>query len=83
DARLCGADLRNARLGGASLTRTSFKGADLRNAYLRVAKFDHVDLSGADLRGVRGLTREQIDNAICDADTRLPDDLSTETTDGA
>ncbi|MCH8113590.1 MAG: pentapeptide repeat-containing protein, partial [Proteobacteria bacterium] len=60
-----------------------FKGADLRGAYLRVAKFDHADLSGADLRGARGLVRQQIENAICNADTRLPDDLIPEAVDGA
>ena len=59
------------------------RGADLRGAYLRVAKFDRADLSGADLRGARGLVQEQIDNAICDADTRLPDDLIPEAEDGA
>jgi hypothetical protein len=47
-----------------------------------VAKFHLTDLSGADLRGVVGLTREQIDNSLCDADTRLPYDLVKESEDG-
>ena len=72
-----------AQMGGSFLTRTSFRGADLRGAYLRVAEFERADLSGADLRGAVGLTRAQIDNAICDADTRLPDDLITESNHGA
>ena len=82
NTRLCGADLRGARMGGAFLKYTSFKGTDLRGAYLRVARFHRTDLSGADLRGVEGLTRQQIDDAIRDADTRLPLDLITEHEDG-
>jgi uncharacterized protein YjbI with pentapeptide repeats len=70
-------------MGGAFFTDTSFAGADLRGAYLRAAKFDRADLSGADLRDVQGLTREQLDNAICDSRTRLPDDLNTVSDDGA
>ncbi len=69
-------------MGGAFFTRTDFRGADLRGAYFRVAKFKHVELSGADLRGAQGLTRGQIDNAVCDADTRLPDDVIEEPDNG-
>ncbi len=69
-------------MGGAFFTRTDFRGADLRGAYFRVAKFKRVDLSGADLRGAQGLTRAQIDNAVCDGDTRLPDDVTGEPNDG-
>jgi uncharacterized protein YjbI with pentapeptide repeats len=70
-------------MGGATFIRTSFRGADLRGAYLRVAKFELPDFSGADLRGVQGLTPGQIDNAICDADTRLPEDWIKASKDGA
>jgi uncharacterized protein YjbI with pentapeptide repeats len=69
-------------MGGAFFTQTDFRGADLRGAYFRVAKFKRVDLSGADLRGAQGLTRVQIDNAVCDADTRLPDNVMGEPDDG-
>jgi hypothetical protein len=48
-----------------------------------VAKFERPDLSGADLRGVRGLTPDQTDDAICDADTRLPEDWIKDSEDGA
>ena len=51
------------------------RGADLRGAYVRVAGFERADLAGADLRDTEGLTQAQIDVAICDADTRLPDGL--------
>ena len=52
-------------------------------AYLRVAQFELPDLSGADLRGVQGLTPGQIDIAIRDADTRLPDVWIKASKDGA
>ena len=69
-------------MGGAILKHTSFSGADLRGAYLRVAAFHRVDLSGADLRDVEGLTIEQINHTIRDAQTRLPHDLIPEQEDG-
>ncbi len=54
-----------AKLDGAKLMRASFKGAVL----------DGVDLRGADLTGAKGLTREQLQSAIVDETTVLPDDL--------
>jgi uncharacterized protein YjbI with pentapeptide repeats len=51
------------------------RGADLRGAYLRVARLDGADLSAADLRGVAGLTQRQVDAAICDRQTKLPDGI--------
>ncbi len=82
DTRLHGADLRDARMGGAILKHASFNGADLRGAYLRVARFHRTDLSGADLRDVEGLTSEQIDHTIRDAQTRLPQGSIAEQEDG-
>ncbi len=73
--KLDGTDLRHARLGGAFFTGALLRGADLRGAYVRVAHFDRADLAGADLRETVGLTQAQIDVAICDADTKLPDGL--------
>ena len=69
-------------MGGAILKRASLKEANLRGAYLRVAKFDRTDLRGADLRGAEGLTGKQIDDAILDADTRLPPGVTTEPENG-
>jgi len=34
------------------------------------------NLAGADLRGVKNLTREQVDGATCDPDTKSRDDLT-------
>ncbi len=69
-------------MGGAILKRTELNGADLRGAYLRVARFRRTDLSGADLRDVEGLTIEQINHTIRDAQTRLPLDSIAEQEDG-
>jgi uncharacterized protein YjbI with pentapeptide repeats len=68
-----GADLRKARLGAAFLGKTSLRGADLRGAYVRLARFESTDLSGADLRDVEGLTQMQVDAAVCDRQTTLPE----------
>ncbi len=59
------ADLSNASLADARLF-----GADLRNA-----DFIGAELRGADLRNAKGLTREQLDSACGDADTKLPEYL--------
>ena len=64
-ATLFGADLREAILSGAILS-----GADLNGAILRRA-----NLRGANLSWAMNLTQEQIDSAITDKDTKLPDDL--------
>ena len=77
-----GADLRKARLGGAFLGKASLRGANLRGAYLRVARLDGTDLSGADLRGVEGLTQMQVNAAVCDRQTTLPEGFHSRAHDG-
>lgn len=69
DADLSGADLNGAALQGASLVDTNLRGAVLQNANLTGA-----DLSGADLSGAI-LTDQQLNTALGDSDTRLPDSL--------
>ena len=64
-----------ARLGSAFLVGASLRGADLRGAYLRLAKLDGADLSDANLEEVEGLTRDQLNQALCNSRTRLPVDL--------
>jgi uncharacterized protein YjbI with pentapeptide repeats len=81
-ARLDAADLGKARLGGAFLGTASLRAADLRGAYLRIARFEGANLSGADLRSVEGLTRDQIDAAILDGETKLSDSLARDIHDG-
>lgn len=69
-AILVGAELSYARLCGADLRDADLRKANLRGAGLRGAK-----LKGADLRGARNLTQEQIEEAIGDNRTLLPDHL--------
>lgn len=69
EARLRKANLREARLMGASLF-----GATLEGANLTGARLDGTDLRGADLRQSEGLTQEQLNGAIGDENTILPDE---------
>jgi len=64
-ADLRGADLRGAKLQGAKLQGAKLQGADLRGA----------DLRGADLRGALNLTQAQIEDALGNKDTKLPEGL--------
>lgn len=72
------ADLRRTRLDEADLSDADLASADLRGARLpladlRDARLDGALLEGADLRFVQNLTREQIDSAVTDATTLLPE----------
>lgn len=80
EADLSGADLSEADLSGAELLDTHLQGANLYNANLSGADLNEADLfeanlSGADLRGAMHLIKEQIEAAITDETTRLPDDM--------
>ena len=59
-----------ATLVGANLQR-----AQMQDSRLSTAELKNCDLRGADLLGVVGAAREQIDEAITDNSTRLPDYL--------
>ncbi|MGY3676691.1 pentapeptide repeat-containing protein [Streptomyces sp. TE33382] len=76
-AKLHGADLRDADLRDAFLPDTKLHGAKLREAHLRGADLSNANLLVADLRGanLKGahLTMGQINEAITDSDTQLPD----------
>jgi uncharacterized protein YjbI with pentapeptide repeats len=71
--RLVGARLDRANLTEAVLTKADLTGASLRGAKLDGAKLDGTILKGADLTGATGLTFEQLQNAITDARTVLPE----------
>ncbi|MFP1627449.1 pentapeptide repeat-containing protein [Streptomyces sp. 5K101] len=85
DASLIGADLTSAYLKGATLTDADLIGADLTGAYLKGATLTDTDLDratltnanlkGVDFTGSEGLTAEQINAALTDDDTILPDYL--------
>ena len=80
---LRGADLAEARLEEASfavsdLALADLRGADLRaaslfSARLQGAQLDGADLRGANLRCASGLTDAQLETALTDAATVLPD----------
>ena len=74
-AYLQGADLERADLKGADLQGADLKWADLQGAHLQRADFKGADLEGVDLSQVLGLTKEQIESAIRDDKTKLPDRL--------
>lgn len=74
-ANLEGADLSDASLVDARLGFSNFAGARLFGADLRNADFIGAELRGADLRNAKDLTREQLDSACGDADTKLPEYL--------
>jgi uncharacterized protein YjbI with pentapeptide repeats len=63
-ANLMGADLRAADLRGANLVGARLIGTDLRGA----------DLRGTDLRTAEDLTSEQLEEAIGDETTLLPEE---------
>ncbi|MBP0617283.1 pentapeptide repeat-containing protein [Jiella sp. KSK16Y-1] len=58
DADISGTDVSNASFVGADFTRTNLRGTILR---------------GADLSGARNLTLEQLQSAVLDETTTLPD----------
>ena len=81
-SNLSAANLRFARLSRAYLRDANLERADLRSADLRRASLTNSSLIGADLRGVdltttRGLTQEQLDDAVGDSRTRLPSHIQT------
>ena len=63
-----GADLTGADISGTDVSHASFVGADFTDANLR-----GTILRGADLTGARNLTIEQLQNAVVDETTTLPD----------
>ncbi|HEX8200179.1 MAG TPA: pentapeptide repeat-containing protein [Isosphaeraceae bacterium] len=63
--QLCDAQLQGADLTGADLTGADLSGADLHGTILR----------GTDLTEVTGLTRQPLETAVADDQTRLPTEL--------
>ncbi|SFD55972.1 Uncharacterized protein YjbI, contains pentapeptide repeats [Actinopolyspora alba] len=75
-ADLSGAELRGASLRGACLIGARLSGADLRTADVIGADLRGADLAGADLRGSLFLTQPQVNAALGDARTGLPETFS-------
>ncbi|MFD3518132.1 pentapeptide repeat-containing protein [Streptomyces sp. NPDC058657] len=74
-ARRAGADLRGVNLRGAYVIAADLSGADLRGADVIGADFRDADVRGADLSEALFLTQTQVNAALGDAGTRIPDSL--------
>ena len=75
NTNLEGANLKNANLGGSLLENANFKNANLDGANLKDAILKGAILQGTDMTKVKGLKREQVELAIMDSTTRLPNYL--------
>jgi Pentapeptide repeats (8 copies) len=74
-ADLEGAYLWKANLEGANLTEANLAQANLEGSNLKGTNLQQTNLINADLRKVVGLTRQQLNQAISDHTTQLPDYL--------
>jgi hypothetical protein len=72
-ADLQGANLQGANLQGAVLTGADLQGANLQGANLESTKLFAADLRYANLQGTIGLLQEQIEQAIGNETTKLPE----------
>ena len=70
---LMGADLRFVNFCSAELSKTNLKRASLNSSNLDNANLAGADLRGASLQSAQNVTCEQIESAVIDKDTRLPD----------
>ena len=84
EANLQSANLKNANLSEAGMLESNLQYADLGNTNLKGAQFNEdvlfnqTNLKGANLKGTTGISSSQIDLAIIDKETRLPDYLEEE-----
>jgi hypothetical protein len=67
------ADLKGADLEGAFLWGANLAGAHMEGAFLRGAHLEGAHLKAAVLTGAIGLTMQQVESAITDENTKLPD----------
>jgi hypothetical protein len=78
-AYLAGADLREAHLEGAHMGGSHLKNANLTACYLERADLWEAHVEGANLTDAKGLTQSQLDQALGDSSTQLPEGLSAPT----
>jgi hypothetical protein len=74
---LYGADLRDAKLSGADLRDAKLSGAKLYGADCSRMRIDSARLQSANLSDAVNLTQEQIDKALGNSETKLPDGMRT------
>ena len=72
-ASMVGADLRSANLQGADLSGADLTGADLSAAVVRGMILNAANISGAVLVDTVGLDQKQLDEALGDSDTAVPE----------
>jgi len=77
EAFLTGAFLTGADLTGAFLTGADLTGANLTGANLTGADLTGANLTGANLIRATGITQEQLEQAIGDATTKLPEGFTS------
>jgi uncharacterized protein YjbI with pentapeptide repeats len=71
-AQLQKAILEEANFEGANLAGAKLQGANVRSAGFGKAWFQETELQGVDLSQAKDLTREQLEGACGDKDTKLP-----------
>ncbi len=76
EARFWGALLRDIKLESAHLRRASFWNARLADVDFKGSDLREAVFEGTDLRGTTNLIQEQIGDALGNADTKLPGDLT-------
>jgi uncharacterized protein YjbI with pentapeptide repeats len=67
------ADLTGANLTGADVSGADLTGADFTESQLRNARFNSTNISGAVLVDTVGLEQKQLDEALGDSDTAVPE----------
>ena len=72
------ANLSHANLNKVKLQFSNLTGANLKETSLKKAKFQEANLQSANLEGATGLSSSQINLAITDKQTKLPDYLEEE-----
>lgn len=70
---LVSADLTGANLTGANLSGADLTAADFTSAQLRGARFNSANIGGAVLVDSVGLEQKQLDEALGDSDTAVPE----------
>jgi len=75
EANLSGAVVIGARLNGADLNHANLRETDLSGADLNQATLFRAKLFAVDLSSVFGLTQEQLNSALTDEETKLPEYL--------
>lgn len=76
EADLQAANLQKTNLRAADLSGANLKQARMEGAILKETSLEGTDLRGADLTDATDLTRKQIQSALIDAKTRLPNYLA-------